>query len=58
MNVLHQDYGWPQRKIIHAYNDLATGCLIALVVVYVWFVFRPDRLMVDTWRRLKRGMAE
>ena len=58
MNVLHQDYGWPQRKIIHAYNDLATGCLIALVVVYGWFVLRPDRLIVDTWRRLKRGTAE
>ncbi len=55
MNVLHHDYGWAQRKIIHAYNDLATACLIALGLVYVWFVVRPDRLLVDTWRRLTRG---
>lgn len=43
MNILHDDYGWSQREIIHAYNDLATVCLWSVLVVYVMFALRFDR---------------
>lgn len=57
MNILHEDYDWPQRKIIHVYNDLGTACLLALLAIYAWFVLRPDRLIVALWRRWARDRA-
>ena len=44
MNALHSDYGWTQREIIHTYNDLADACLVALLVVYLVFALRLDKL--------------
>lgn len=44
MNALHDDYGWTQREIIHTYNHLADACVIALIVVYVVFALRLDKL--------------
>ncbi len=45
MNALHEDYGWTQREIIHTYNGLADTCVIALLVVYLIFALRLDRLV-------------
>lgn len=45
MNILHEDYSWTQREIIHTYNDLGTWCVVALVVVYLVFALRIDRLI-------------
>jgi hypothetical protein len=44
MNVLHEDFSWTQREIIHTYNDLGHACLVALIVVYLIFALRLDRL--------------
>ena len=44
MNTLHDAYGWTQREIIHTYNHLADACLIAVVVVYLVFALRLDKL--------------
>ena len=51
MNILTEDFGWTNRQIIRTYNGLADACLLTLVVVYVFFVVRPDRLMGRLWRR-------
>ena len=53
MNVLHNEYGWTQHRIIHTYNDLADACLLALVVLYVFFALRLDLLAVQLWRRVR-----
>ena len=54
MNVLHDGYGWTQREIIHTYNHLADACVIALLVVYLVFALRLDRLA----SRLLLALAE
>jgi hypothetical protein len=45
MNILRDDYHWPQHQIIHAYNHLAGACLLALVIVYAVFNLRLDRAL-------------
>jgi len=45
MNVLHEDFEWTQRRIIHTYNDLGDACVIALLIVYAVFALRLDRLV-------------
>lgn len=54
MNQL-RDFGWTQRQIIQTYNDLAQTCLIVLVVVWLLFVLRVDRLVA---RALKQGIGD
>jgi hypothetical protein len=44
MNILKDQYHWTQHHIIYTYNDLADACVVALVVVYVVFNLRIDRL--------------
>ena len=44
MNALHDGYGWTQSQIIHTYNGVADACVIALLVVYVVFACRLDKL--------------
>jgi hypothetical protein len=44
MNILHDDYHWTQHQIIYTYSHLATGCLVALAIVYVIFNLRLDRI--------------
>lgn len=44
MNTLHDGFGWTQREIIHTYDQLGDACLAALLVVYVIFALRLDKL--------------
>jgi hypothetical protein len=44
MNGLHDVFGWTQSEIIRTYNHLADACVVALVVVYVIFALRLDKL--------------
>lgn len=44
MNGLHDEFGWTQREIIHSYNHLGDACVLALLVVYLVFAFRLDRI--------------
>ena len=44
MNGLHDAFGWTQREIIHTYNQLGDACVIALLVVYLIFALRLDRV--------------
>lgn len=50
MNIL-REHGWTQREIIHAYNDLATACVIVVAVVWVLFVLRADLWVARVVRR-------
>ncbi len=52
MNVLHDQFGWTQREIIHTYNHLADACMIALLVVYLVFALRLDLLVSRLLARL------
>jgi hypothetical protein len=54
MNILKDDYHWTQHQIIYTYNHLADACIVALVVVYVIFNLRIDRIFD---RMLARCMA-
>lgn len=54
MNILFDDYGWSQRDIIHTFNDLATVCLVVLVVLYAIFALRLDRV-VTRWLESRAG---
>lgn len=44
MNILRDDYRWTQHQIIHAYSHLGDMCLVALALVYAFFVLRLDRV--------------
>lgn len=48
MNILRDDYGWTQHRIFETYNSLADVCVVVLLVLYVIFVLRLDRL-VGRW---------
>jgi hypothetical protein len=46
MNKLHGGWGWPRERIITSYNNLATACVIAVGMVYLFFNLRLNRLPV------------
>lgn len=58
MNIL-RDNGWREVDITWSYSQLGTACWVALVVVWLIFVFRLDRpigealaaLWPESWRR-------
>lgn len=45
MNILHDDYHWTQRDIIHTFNGLADVCLWTLLVLFAIFALRLDKLV-------------
>lgn len=45
MNILKDDYHWTQHRIIATYNHLADGCLVAVLIVYVFYNLRLNRLL-------------
>lgn len=51
MNGLHDEWGWTQSRIIHTYNHLGNACLVALVVVYVFFALRLDERVAKLFAR-------
>jgi hypothetical protein len=54
MNILRDDYGWTQHQIFNTYNALGEYCLIALAIIYAFFVLRFDarfdRILARIWR--------
>ena len=44
MNILADDYHWTQHQIVFTYNHLADACLATVVVVYLFFNLRLDRV--------------
>jgi hypothetical protein len=52
MNILVDDYHWTQHQIIYRYNHLADACIVALVVIYVIFNLRLDRIFDRLLARL------
>ncbi len=44
MNILRDEYHWSNHQITGTYNHLGNVCLVALLVVYVIFALRLDRL--------------
>ncbi len=44
MNILVDDYHWTQHRIIFTYTHLADACLAAIVVTYLVFNLRLDRV--------------
>ena len=51
MNGLHDEFGWSQHDIITTYNHLADAGLVAMVVIYLIFALRLDRLLVRLLHR-------
>jgi hypothetical protein len=53
MNILRDDYGWNNHRIIDTYNGLGAACVAVLAIVYLAFVLRLDRplgrLVVALW---------
>jgi len=45
MNILKDEYGWSQHRIIHTYAHLGDLCLVALALIYLFFTLRLDRVM-------------
>ncbi len=45
MNILRDDYHWNNHRIIDTYNHLGSACLVTLLVIYVIFALRLDRVM-------------
>lgn len=52
MNILADDYHWTQHQIIHTYNHLADGCLVAIIVIYLFFNLRLNRVFNPLLARL------
>jgi hypothetical protein len=44
MNILASEYHWTQHQIVFRYTHLAFGCLAVIVVVYLFFNLRLDRV--------------
>ena len=44
MNILANDYHWTQHHIVFTYNHLANACLASIVIVYLIFNLRINRL--------------
>ena len=44
MNILMDDYRWTQHQIIFTYNHLADACLLAIILVYLFFNFRLNEV--------------
>jgi hypothetical protein len=44
MNILRDDYGWTQHQIFNTYFHLGNACLLALLLVYLYFTLRLDRV--------------
>jgi hypothetical protein len=43
MNILRDQYLWSQHQIFNTYYHLGNACLVALVLVYLYFNLRLDR---------------
>ena len=44
MNILADDYHWTQHRIMNTYSHLGDICLASIVVIYLYFNFRLDRV--------------
>lgn len=44
MNILRDDYHWSNHQIIGAYNHLGSACLVVLLLIYLIFALRLDRI--------------
>lgn len=47
MNQLSQVYNWSDQKIINTYNALGNVCLIALVSLYIFFLIKHRRWILE-----------
>jgi hypothetical protein len=45
MNILADDYHWTQHQIVYTYNHLADACLASIVVIYLFFNLRLNRVI-------------
>jgi hypothetical protein len=58
MNILMDDYGWTQHRIIYAYGHLGDACLVAAFAVYLFFNLRLNRIFNPVLARgLSLGLA-
>lgn len=53
LNILHDDYGWGDRRIIATYHSLGNWCLLAIVVVHLFFAFGADRFVRNFWMKVR-----
>jgi hypothetical protein len=44
MNILRDDYHWSNHDIVGTYTHLGNVCLVALLIVYLIFALRLDRI--------------
>ena len=57
MNRLANTFGWPDRRIVSTYNTLGNVCLLLLLCVYGWFLFRErHRVLASLRGGVKRGI--
>lgn len=47
MNTLSEAYNWSDKTIINTYNTLGNVCLIALISLYIFFLIKHRRWIVD-----------
>jgi hypothetical protein len=45
MNILRDDYHWSNHRIVDTYNHLGSVCVAALLVVWLVFALRLDRVI-------------
>ncbi len=58
MNILMEDYRWTQHQIISTYNHLADACLLAVILVYLFFNLGLDKVFNPILARcLSVGLA-
>jgi hypothetical protein len=57
LNILQDDFGWKDREIIATYNNLATACLVAIVVVHLFFALGGGGFVRNAWARLMPAKA-
>jgi hypothetical protein len=51
MNILADDYYWTQHQIVFTYNHLADGCLVSIVLIYLFVNLRLNRIFDPLFAR-------
>lgn len=52
MNILVDEYHWTQHRVIFTYNHLADACLAAVLVIYLFYNLRLNRMFNPLLARL------
>jgi hypothetical protein len=58
LNILQDDYGWGDRRIIATYHELGNACLLAVLIVHLFFALGLNRVVGRLWSKGSAGNSD